>query len=426
MPKKARELSAVEVKRLTKPGLHAVGGVAGLMLQVAATGARSWIFRTTVGGRRREIGLGGFPDVTLAGARDKARDTKEAIQQGRDPVEERKAARIELIRARARSITFREAAEQCHAVKAHEFRNPKHAAQWLKTLENHAFPVLGDLPVADIETDEVLAALNKIWVSKPETANRVRQRIENVFDHAIASHQRTAANPARLKGCLQPLLPRTDKIKKKAGARHHPALPIAEIPRFMAALRQQKGIAAKALEFVILTAARPSEVIGSKVDKKPPATWAEIDAKGECWEVPQERMKAGKPHRVPLSPEAVAALETTPRFEGSEVVFPSPNGGQMSNATLGRAIQRAHDKDVKAGGKGFLDPKLGKVATPHGFRSTFKDWSLQGGRYPDEWSELALAHVNSDETRAAYARGELIDERRGMMEDWAKYCGGEK
>lgn len=421
MPKKAKELSAVEVKRIVTPGLHAVGGVAGLLLQVSPSGARSWILRTMVGSKRRDIGLGAFPEILLAEARDRARDTKANIQAGRDPVEERKAARLELIRQQARRLSFREAAAQCHAMKAAEFRNSKHSREWLGTLENHAFPALGDRPVAEIVTDDVLACLLPIWSHKPETATRLRQRIESVFDYAIASKMRESANPARWKGCLQPLLPSAQKLKAKRGTKHHPALPVETVPRFMHALRQQSGLAARALELAILTAARPSEVVGSRVDRKPGATWAEIDLGKAVWTIPSARMKAGREHRVPLSDAAQKLLEDLPRL--GELVFPGRDGG-MSNASMSAVIKRMHEKDIRAGGPGYLDPKQNRLITPHGCRSSFKDWAREGGRFPDEWSELALAHVSTDQTRAAYARNELLEERRGMMESWAHFLDG--
>lgn len=418
MPKKAKELTAVEVKRLTKPGLHAVGGVAGLLLQVTDTGSRSWILRTMIGSRRRDVGLGGYPDTPLAEAREIARQTREAVKAGRDPVAERKAARMELIRKQAR-LNFRDAAKLCHATKAPEFRNDKHSRQWLTTLENHAFGLLGDRPVADITVEDVLQCLQPIWAAMPETASRVRQRIENVFDHAIASGLRESSNPARWKGCLQPLLPSPSRLKSKRGTRHHPALPPEDMPRFVRMLRQQAGIAARALEFAILTAARPSEVIGSKVDLKSGASWAEIDERRALWVVPGERMKAGRRHTVPLCGAALELLERIPRQ--AELIFPGPRGA-MSNATLGAVIDRMHAKDISAGGKGFIDPAQGRIVSPHGMRSAFKEWARQNARqFPDELSELALAHVSGDATRAAYARGELVEERAELMQAWADY-----
>ncbi|WP_237061811.1 tyrosine-type recombinase/integrase [Microbulbifer zhoushanensis] len=418
MPKRARELSAVEVRRLTSSGLHSVGGVAGLHLQVQPSGARSWILRVTIGCKRRDIGLGAFPEVSLAAARENARNMREAIRSGRDPVKERAEARQRLIEAQAKPTTFREAAIACHAVKVHEFRNDKHGKQWLRTLENHVFTAIGERPVADVGHDELVAVLSPIWIEKTETANRVRQRIENVFDYAIAANLRQTGNPARVK-LLKPLLPRSDRLKKKKGKDHHPALPPEDMPRFIEAIDKQKGLAARALKFAILTAARPSEVVGSKVDKKPPARWPEINLKKALWEIPEGRMKAGNSHKIPLSTPAQELLADLPR--GREIIFPGARGDFMSNAAMGAVIRRAHEADIAKGGTGFIDPKLQRIATPHGFRSTFKDWCLQGGRFPDHWSELALAHVNDDKTRAAYARGELVDERRKMMEEWAKF-----
>ena len=346
---------------------------------------------------------------------------REEIRSGRDPVKEREEARQRLIEAQAKAATFQDAAVACHAVKVHEFRNDKHGKQWLRTLENHVFDAIGKRPVSQIGHDEIVAVLSPIWGSKTETANRIRQRIENVFDYAIAANLRQSENPARIK-LLKPLLPRPEKVKMKKGKARHPALPVEDLPRFMASIAKQKGLAARALEFAILTAARPSEVVGSKVDKKPPARWSEIKSNQELWEIPSYRMKAGNDHMVPLNSPAQGILKDLPRSGG--IIFPGARGGTMSNAAMGAVIRRAHETDMAEGGPGFFDPRQQRIATPHGFRSTFKDWSLQGGRFPDHWSELALAHVNDDKTRAAYARGELVDERRKMMEAWAQFILG--
>lgn len=414
MPRKAKELKPIEVKRMTQPGLHAVGGVAGLLMQVTPTGARSWILRTMIGAKRRDIGLGGFPDVTLAQARDRARETKDQIKAGMDPVEQRKAARLARIADQAKAVTFEQAALDCHNVKRQEFRNSKHAEQWLSTLKKYAFPLIGKQRVDAIESSQVLATLRAVWTEKPETASRVRQRIATVFDYALAAGIRTAPNPAAWKGCLEPLLPKTEKIRMKAGGRkHHPALPVEEVPRLIDALKAKDSIPAKALIFTILTAARSLEIRG--------ATWHEVDMKKQTWTVPAERMKGGKLHVVPLSAVAVKLLELLPSREG--LLFPNLNGDKLSDMTLSKLLKDMHAADTNRGGKGYMDPIQDRVATPHGTaRSSFKEWTRQGNRFPDEWSELALAHVNNDATRAAYARDHLLDERRGMMEQWGQYC----
>ena len=393
MPKKAKELSAAEVRRLTEQGRYPVGGVAGLHLLVSATGARSWVLRTKVGDKRRDIGLGGFPDVTLAGARDKARDLRERIVAGIDPVAERKAARDAIRASQAKSLTFKEAAHRCHDARKDEFSNAKHRQDWINSLERHAFDVIDDLPVDVIELPHVLKVLEPIWKTKTETATRVRQRLESVLSWATVSKHRTGENPARWADNLSELLPTPSKIRK---VKHHKALPWQSVPEFMIDLRQREGMGARALEFIILTAARSGEVRF--------ATWDEIDLSERVWTVPAERMKARKDHRVPLSDDVVELLARVPRIEGSNLLFTAPRGNALSDMSISAVCKRME-----------VD------ATPHGFRSCFKDWARSRTAYADEVSELALAHVNSDATRAAYARDELLEQRAKLMRDWAKY-----
>lgn len=411
-PKRARELTATEVKRKTKPGLHAVGGCTGLYLQVSAGGARSWILRVTVGSRRRDIGLGGFPDVTLSEARNAARDTRDKIRKGIDPVAERQAARRVLLAAEAKALTFDEAARRCHEDKAHEFRNAKHRRDWISSLDRYASPVIGSLDVSQVEVAHVLEVLRPIWRERTETATRVRQRIEAVLEWARVNGARTGENPARWKGNLDHVLPNPSKIAK---VQHHRALPWQKVGAFVADLRQREGMAAKALEFAILTAARSSEVRL--------ATWDEIDLQARVWTVPADRIKSGKAHRVPLSDDAAALLRALPRMQDSPWIFPAPRGGPLSDMTLSALVKRMDAANVKAGGKGWRDPADGGIATPHGIaRSSFKDWARSRTAYADEVSELALAHVNSDATRAAYARDELLPQRKQLMADWARFC----
>ncbi|SFD86523.1 Integrase [Thiohalospira halophila DSM 15071] len=394
MPKVAKELSAVEVKRLSKPGFHAVGGVSGLVLRVKETGSRQWVLRTTLSGKRHNIGLGGFPDVTLAQARERAREYKEQIWRGEDPLAARRAAEDARRAEEAKRVTFEEAARRCHEAKAAEFRNEKHQRDWIISLERYAFPELGSISVAEIELPHVLKALEPIWSTKTETATRVRQRIETVLTWATVSGYREGENPARWAGNLEVALPAPRKIRK---VQHHRALPWKEVPGFMAALRQREGMGARALEFAILTAARSGEVRGAR--------WSEIDLPGRVWTVPADRIKAGKEHRVPLSDDAVALLESLPRFEGSDLVFTTSRGGGLSDATISAVCKR-----------------MGVDATPHGFRSSLKDWARSCTTFADEVSELALAHVNSDATRSAYARDELLPQRARLMADWAHFC----
>ncbi len=396
MPRKAKELSALEVNRLTAPGLHFVGGVAGLALQVTSSDARSWILRATVGARRRDIGLGGFPDVTLAGAREAARTARAKIKEGIDPVDESKAKRSALMAAQAAAITFGEAAAKF--IEAHEsgWKSAKHAAQWTATLEAYAFPTIGKIRVSDIQTAHVITILEKIWTTKTETASRLRGRIESVLDWATVRGYRKGENPARWKGHLDMLLPARAKVQK---VEHHAALDYREIGAFMAELAKVEGMGARALEFAILTVARSGEVRG--------ATWAEIDDKAAVWTIPAERMKAEKEHRIPLSDSALKMLRKLPRLAGTDLIFPNSNEtpSALSDMTLTAVLRR-----------------MGVAVTAHGFRSTFRDWAGETTAYPREVIEHALAHQLKDKAEAAYARGTLFDKRRRLMADWAKHC----
>jgi integrase len=393
MPKIAKELSALEVRRLTEPGRYAVGGVRGLLLSVGPPGGRSWVLRMKVGAKRREAGLGPFPEVSLAEARELAREFRAAVQEGRDPIAEREEARQRLIEQQRREITFEDAARSCHRAKQAEFRSNKHAKDWISALERHAFPAIGSRPVGRIDLADVLLVLEPIWQTKTETATRVRQRIEAVLAWSAVSGYRSGDNPARWSENLDQVLPKPSKLKK---VRHHRALPWQEVGRFVLDLRQRDGDAARALEFAILTAARSGEVRGME--------WPEIDLDARVWTVPGDRIKAGKAHRVPLSDRAIQILKNTPHRDG--LVFRGARGGMLSDMSLSAVCKRME-----------VD------ATPHGFRSSFKDWARNATRYPDEASELALAHVNSDATRAAYARDELLPIRARLMADWSKFCG---
>lgn len=415
MPKIAKEMTALEVRRLKEPGFHAVGGVPGLMLQVTDGDGRSWVLRAMIGGKRRLMGLGGFPGVSLARARETAAMYREQISNGVDPISERQKARTEAKLARAREITFAEAAAQCHRAKSAEFRNPKHSQQWIRTLEQYAFPVMGNIPVASVDLPLVLKVLEPIWQSKTETATRVRQRMESVLTWASVSGFRTGENPARWQGNLSEVLPHAARLKKRT-KENHPALPWQSLPTFMADLRSREGMGARALEFAILTAARSGEVRM--------AEWREFDLQAKTWTIPADRMKAEKAHTVPLSDQAIKVLEAIPRIKDQPLVFPAVRGGTLSNVTLLAVIKRMHEGQVESGKPGYVDPNTSnRRIVPHGFRSSFKDWSrMEQAAIPDEVSELCLAHVNSDATRAAYARDGLMEQRRELLKNWANFC----
>jgi len=393
MPKVARELSALEVGRLKSPGYYPAGGVPGLAMQVNPAGARSWILRVKVGAKRRDMGLGAYPGVTLAQAREKARQARERIDQGQDPILERERARSLLRAAQVSAISFEGAARKFVDAKSAEWSNDKHRKQWLATLVQYAFPVFGLVHVTDIRQEHVLQALEPIWSTKTETASRLRGRIENVLDWAKARGHRSGENPARWRGHLDKLLPAPKKIAK---VEHHAAVPVDDAPAFYGALLQRDGVAAQALQFAMLTAARSGEVRG--------ATWAEIDLEKALWVIPAARMKAGVEHRVPLGEAALAILRSLPRIEGTEYVFAAPRGGQLSDMSLTAVMRR-----------------MGLPYVPHGLRSTFRDWAAEKTNYPRDLAEKALAHTLDSRTEAAYQRSDMIERRRVMMDQWATY-----
>ena len=394
MPRKAKEMPAIEVKRIETPGRHAVGGVAGLLLVVKDSGAKSWIFRTTVGDRRRNIGLGGYPDVPLASAREKARAIKEVIEQGVDPVAERQERRMALIKERMSKMTFAEAARLCHEKKAPEFKSEKHSKDWISSVNRYAIPVIGKMPVDEIELTHILEVLQPIWTEKTETATRLRQRIEHILSWATVSGYRKGDNPARWQGHLDAVLPKPGKVKKKS---HFDALPWQEIGTFMQDLRKRDGMGARALEFIILTAARSRE---TRL-----ATWDEFDIENRIWTIPPERMKAGKQHTVPLTEDAIKLLRKLPKFEGSPYVFSAARGGPLSDMAISMVCRR-----------------MKVEAVPHGFRSTFRDWAAESTNFPREVCEQALAHTIESKVEAAYRRGDLFEKRRKLMEAWAGFC----
>lgn len=396
------KLTARTAVAAKKPGRYGDGG--GLWLDVSPAGNRAWAFRYRLAGRSREMGLGKLDAVTLAEARDAAADARKLLHAGADPLEQRDAARAAAKAAKQAAAvrTFRDVAGLY--MRAHEaaWRNAKHRAQWGATLDAYAYPHLGDVPVSAVEKAHVTAALEPIWQAKPETASRLRGRIEAVLDYAAARGWRTGDNPAAWRGNLAHILPRPSKL---ARVEHHAALPWQDMAAFLATLDGHEGASPLALRFVILTAARTGEAIG--------ATWGEVDLQGAVWTVPGARMKAGQDHRVPMSPTALDVLRCaaklhpggTPRAESP--VFPGRQPGKgLSNMALLVLLRRM--------GRGDL--------TTHGFRSTFRDWAAEATGYPREVCEAALAHTLRDKVEAAYRRGDLFEKRRRLMAEWADYC----
>lgn len=385
MTRRVGKLSAVAVARLTRPGLYGDGG--GLWLQVKR-GSRSWLFRYTRHGKAHALGLGPVHTVTLAEARARARECRRLLLEGVDPLEARRAAK----RATTETPTFDECAASY--IEAHRagWRNAKHAAQWAATLRAYASPVIGALPVAEVDTAHVVRVLAPIWTSKTETATRLRGRIEAILDWARVQGYRAGENPARWRGHLDHLLADPGRVKR---VQHFAALPWQDVGAFMADLRQQDGMAARALEFAILTACRSGEARGAR--------WREIDFDAALWIVPAERMKAKREHRVPLSTQALALLRRLPRVD--ELVFPGRGGRPLSDMSLTAVLRR-----------------MGRDVTVHGFRSSFRDWAAEATAYPREVAEHALAHRLPDKTEAAYQRGDLIEKRRRLMQDWADFC----
>lgn len=393
MARSINKLSARAVVAAAKPGLLSDGG--GLYLQIGPSGSKSWLFRFMRGGRAREMGLGALNAVGLSLAREKAAKCRTLLDEDVDPIEARNAERLRQRREAVAAMTFKQCAEGYIAANRTAWTNAKHSAQWSNTLSTYAYPFFGDLAVSDVDAGLVLQALEPIWSTKPETASRLRGRIEAVLDWATVRKQRAGDNPARWKGHLSHSLPASSKVRR---VKHHAALPFDEIGAFLEKLREQEGVSARALEFAILTAGRTSEVTGAK--------WSEIDLDAKVWTIPQERMKASREHRVPLSNRALEVL--SPLQGLSSFVFP---GGKahagLSNNALLATLHRMNRKGL----------------TAHGFRSTFRDWCAEQTNYPREVAEMALAHAVGDKVEAAYRRGDLFEKRKHLMDAWAKYCG---
>jgi integrase len=389
--------SAKGVEAVSKPGYHRCGQ--GLYLQVSTQGTKSWLYRykSPITQKQREMGLGSLNFVGLAEARQLAISQKRLVIDGKDPIEERKRSRVEQQLSQARNLSFEDVAWACITSKSHEWKNAKHAQQWKNTLKTYAFPIIGHLPISEITTDLILRILEPIWVTKAETASRVRQRLETIWDYGKARNYVEGDNPARLKGHLDKLLPNTAKVKR---VRHFAALPYKDVGKFVKDLRSRTGYSVLGLEFLILTAARTGEVIGAK--------WNEIDFEKAVWVIPAERMKAGSEHRVPLCERAIEILTSISSNRHPDgYVFSGwkKNTGLSNNAFLA-LLKKMERSDI----------------TTHGFRSCFRDWAAEEAyQFSNETIELALAHTITNKVEAAYRRGDQLERRRELMAEWGKF-----
>jgi integrase len=391
MARQANRLTALEVAKLATPGYYCDG--AGLYLQVSKSASKSWIFRYVLNGKSCEMGLGSLNAFSLAEARTRATAQRKLLSDGVDPLASKHESILQKRLADANIITFNKAATAYIEANKAAWRNDKHQDQWRNTLTTYAFPVIGDLPVSKVDTTHIMRILSPIWTTKTETATRVRGRIEKVLDWAKVQGYRTGDNPAIWRGHLSEALPKPSKV---ATEEHHAALPWADIAAFMVALQAMPGAGALAMQVIILTATRTSEVLN--------AQWNEFDLDAGLWVIPKERMKSFKEHRVPLSESVIRILREQPNREG--FVFPGVKGNPLSNMVCLQTLKRMERGDL----------------TVHGFRSTFRDWVSETTNYPRDVAEMALAHTIEDKSEAAYRRGDLIEKRRALMADWANHC----
>lgn len=424
MPRIARELTPVEVNLLKTPGIHAVGSVTGLCLRVApppsegAPAPRSWVLRIKVGNRRREFGLGGFPTVTLKQAREKARELRDKIGAGVDPLAEKMAARSALAAASAAAVTFEQVAEDWWLKKKVPTLTGKKSDQPIRDMRRLALPILGHLVVSEVQTAHITAVLDhdKLWTARTPTATKLRGNLEQVLAYATAKGLRSGENPARWRGHLDQVYASPKKVHR---GKNQPALPVEQLPAFMAELRSAAGDAARALEVAILCASRSQEVRGM--------TWAEVDLDAARWTIPGERMKMRRPHAVPLSARVVELLRAQAEKKPDDVdlVFPAGESNtELSDMTLLAVIKRMNQRRKAAGEALWVDPAQGgRPVVPHGFRATFRVWA-RAQRFADDAAEAALAHAEENETIAAYKRTDHFEERVPMMKAWADYCAG--
>ncbi len=440
MPPRAKELTPVQIKNLKHPGGKrpvkvAVGGVSGLHIQIWPSGAKSWVLRTRYGewaetrlsdgtiqrGRKkREIGLGPYPDILPGAARDKAREAKAKLEQGSDPIAERKATQAALIAAQRRGMTFAEAWEKFATQKVKEFSTERYRTQWRRTVELYALPDLGKMAVQDIGLQDVLRVLQPLWDEKNVTAVKVRERVEKVMAWATVQGYRKGDNPAQWKGNLDMVLPAPSKV---AGAENYPALQLDDVARWWQALQARDGMGAKALAFQAMTATRSGAIRF--------ATWDEIDLAAKVWTIQPGRQSSKIPKgdtakRIPLTAAMVELLEALPRLEGSNLVFWAARGGALSDATMGKVMRMIHEADLKAGGKGYVDAKTGEQAVPHGLRSSFRTWVAERTAFDGDMAEVALFHKVGNKVAQAYNRADQVEKRRAMMAAWGDFLEGKE
>ena len=396
MGKEIDRLTAKAVEKIKNPGYYPDGD--GLYLQVSASLTKSWVFIYTLNGRTREKGVGRYPVISLVKARGKRDAARELLADGMDPIDHGDALRAQQALQKANTLSFEKCATKMIDSHMAGWKNPKHIQQWKNTLTAYAGPVIGKMPVQEVDTPDIMRVLEPIWTSKTETASRLRGRIEQVLDWAKVHKYRTGENPARWRGHLDKLLPKKSKVHT---VEHHPALPYAKINQFTAALRQRPGIAARAVEFAILTALRSGEVRAAKP--------AEFDLDAALWTVPAETMKMKRAHRVPLTPRAVEIIRERLKADpDAEYLFPnSRNGKPLSDSALNSVLRRM---GIQKG-----------EAVVHGFRSTFRDWAAEQTNYSRELAEFALAHKLPDRVEAAYLRSDMFEKRRKLMRDWQRY-----
>jgi integrase len=403
-------LSAAKVRSVKKPGYYLDGR--GLYLQVRGETSKSWLLKYSIDKRPRAMGLGSALDFSLADARERRDELRKLIKRGVDPLEQKAADKQAKKVEAAKAITFRAAAERLIASKRHGWKNAKHASQWAATLENYAYPVIGDLPVQSVDTGLVMKILDPIWATKTETASRVRGRIESVINAAKAYGEYVGENPARWKGNLDATLAKTSDV---ADEENLPALPYALLPEFMIELREREGITAASLEFEILTAARPGNVLGAR--------WDEIDIGAAVWTIAGENMKGDKAHKIPLSTAALDLLARMEKIRAGKFVFFSGDGDTpLSDGAARALIARMNESRKHAGLPKWIDPQTGRVIVPHGFRTTFRTWAGEKTNFQREVAEKALAHLVGDETERAYDRGDLFEKRKVLMDAWASFA----